>query len=516
MKKLIATLLILIAVLCLSTAGAEGGTEPEPDPAPVQEERPNVILYSVLKEKAEDGTIRVSFCCIDASGGLWNAEKTEAETNEEILRAMAERRGMEAKGSIIGRRYDGKYVDANRMKELAIMADTVASSIEMPEKTGAGIGENAVYALKYDLDDNPEPVLLGMSGDAVFENRDPGAQALYQFMLYFQCFYPPCGFAEEGLTPHGFTMITVREFFGLENVNAETAVISGAMSDCEEGFIDIQLTDEDRRKAIALLERGVVIGKHDPWMVTGGTINYFFYDENGEFVGVIETYEEDSLAVGPDGMYTLSLLPESTKDLTEEEKQLVRLKINGTEYELGRSTPRDLIRNGWYCYIETDGSFAFTDDEGIGTYYINTRGGSVDEPITTINCQFAYEIPFEYCGFDGTVDPYNTEDMDTVWYLRELEELKARYPDETFRELDDLKEIDPDDEDEGGENWGPMEFWMKTLGEEEPDLDNGTGVNVTLSDGHLLWLFSAKSPVSLSLGHKDYIRLGPESEEDEW
>ena len=61
MKKLIATLLILIAVLCLSAAGAEGGTEPEPDPAPVQEERPKVILYSVLKEKAEDGTIRAEY-----------------------------------------------------------------------------------------------------------------------------------------------------------------------------------------------------------------------------------------------------------------------------------------------------------------------------------------------------------------------------------------------------------------------------------------------------------------------
>jgi hypothetical protein len=108
------------------------------------------------------------------------------------------------------------------------------------------------------------------------------------------------------------------------------------------------------------------------------------------------------------------------------------------------------------------------------------------------------------------VDPDNMEDMDTIWYLRELEELRARYPDEKFRDLDYLKGRDPDDEDEDKIYWGPMELWMKTLGEEEPDLDNGTGVNVTMSDGHMLWIFSAKSPASLSLGHKDYIRLGPE------
>ena len=43
-------------------------------------------------------------------------------------------------------------------------------------------------------------------------------------------------------------------------------------------------------------------------------------------------------------------------------------------------------------------------------------------------------------------------------------------------------------------------------------MDNGTAVNVTLSDGHLLRMFTANSPVSLSLGHRDYIRLGPEDE----
>lgn len=495
-KYTVALILIVTAVLCFSAAAMADSQR--------------VILYSVLKEKTEDGNIHTSLCCIDAEGELWSLESADAEENEDILQLLRERRGMKSEGTITGSKYDGKYVDRERIREMAVMADTAEAAAGVPEETGADIGEYAVYAVKYDPDGNPEPVLLGISGDAVFENTDPGAQALYRFMTCFQCFRLPCGFAEEGLTPHGFTMVTAREFFHLENVNAETAVLTAAMTDCEEGYIDAQLTEEDRRKVFAILERGVIIGKENPWLVTGGTMVYFFRDENGEYLGTIETYDEDGLAVAADGMYRLALLPESTEGLSEAEQRLLHLKINGVDYQLGRSTPRDLIRNGWYCYIENDGSFAFTDDEGYGTFYARTYGGGADEPIITVNCQFAYTISFEYCGFDGVADPYNLEDMDTIWYLKELEELRARYPDEEFMTLDDLKERDPDDDDDNGPDWSGMKLWMKTLGEEEKDMDNGTGVNVTLSDGHLLWMYSANSPVSLSLGHQDYIRLGPE------
>jgi len=511
MKKILtAFAAILTLTLFLAAAGMADGSKDDtqassPELTLRPEDRPRIILYCLLKEKADSET--VSVCCIDREGTIWTAE--DVSSGEDILQMLMERRDMKS-GSLLHSLGGGKDATAERFRELAVMADVVKEAYGEPVPTGADTGEEAVWALRTDADGKPDPVLLGVCGSAVFENRDANAQALYQFMLRYQSLNPPCGFAEEGLTPHGFKMVCVREFFGLEKVDAKTAVITAAMSDCEEGFIDVRLTDEDRRKVLALLDRGVIIGKHDPWMVTGGTMNYFFNDEDGKCIGCIETYEGDSLAVGPDGMYLLSLLPESTEGLTEAERQLLRLKINGKDYELGKSTPRDLIRDGWHCYIEFDGSYAFTDNEGIGTFYIKTCGGSVDEPVTTIDCQFAYGISFEYCGFDGMVDPDNMEDMDTIWYLRELEELRARYPDEKFRDLDYLKGRDPDDEDEDKIYWGPMELWMKTLGEEEPDLDNGTGVNVTMSDGHMLWIFSAKSPASLSLGHKDYIRLGPE------
>ena len=57
---------------------------------------------------------------------------------------------------------------------------------------------------------------------------------------------------------------------------------------------------------------------------------------------------------------------------------------------------------------------------------------------------------------------------------------------------------------------------MKTLGEADDDEINGLTVNVTMSDGHTLRIFSDDSPVSLSLGDKEDIRLGPEPEEDDW
>ena len=507
MKKALIALTLVLAIICCAAVACTA----EETLAPRPENRPRIIMYAILKEKP--GSETFSVCCIDEEGDIWTARNVPAEQEGDILQMLRERRDMKA-DSLLYNVENGKDALEDRFKDLAAMADLVEKANGDAVPTGADTGEERVYALKFDEDGNPEPILLGVCGSMVFENKDRNAQALYQFMLQFQGITPPCGWAAEGLTPHGFKTVSVREFFGLENVNAETAVITAAMSDCETGFIDIRLTEEDRKKALALLERGVVIGKHDPWTVTGGTMNYFFYDESGKCTGSIETCEEDSLAVGSDGMYTLSLLPESTEGLPETEKQLLYLKINGTDYEIGKSTPRDLIRNDWICSFDFEGAFAFTDEEGKEPFYIQTERGSVDEPIRTINCRSADEISFEYCGFDGVVDPDNPEDMDTVWNQKLLENWKAEHP-ELYSDSDEGDE--PEDEEEGdGVFWGPMALWMKTLGEADDDEMNGLTVNVTMSDGHTLRIFSDDSPVSLSLGDKEDIRLGPEPEEDDW
>ena len=276
-RRFTAFFLTIALAVCVSAPCSAAG--PEDTPVPRTEDHARVIMYSIVKEKADSDTF--SICCIDRDGKLWTARNVSAEQEDEILRILQERRDMQS-DSLLYSTENGKTILEDRFKDLAVMADLVEKANGNPTPTGADIGTESVYALRDDADGNPELVLIGACGSTVFENRDRNAQALYQFMLLHQGLTPPCGYAEEGLTPHGFNLVSVREFFGLEGVNGETAEIRGAMSDCEEGFINVQLTEEDRKRALTLLERGVVIGKYDPWIDTGGTMNYFFYDENGK------------------------------------------------------------------------------------------------------------------------------------------------------------------------------------------------------------------------------------------
>ena len=488
-----------------------------PEPTPRPEDRPKVILYSVTKPNEELGFIGVS--CIDEAGNRWGVQNADLDidyTQEELLRLLAERRDMEKAGNLDSLLYgDERYIEAGVIRDLISMADTVKEDGGAPEKTGYDGDANLIYALQYDADGNPAPVLLGANGSEVYENKDPNAQTLYAFMWEHQYLYEPCGYAAEGLTPHGFEPVSVRQFFGLENVDGQTAVITAAMQDCEEGPIEVKLTEKDREKVRAILERGIIIGKQNAWVLTGGTMCYYFHDAQGGYLGCIETYKEDGLAVSNDGMYRMSLLPAGTENLPEEEKQLLRIRIAGIDLELGKSTPRDVIRTGWYCQRETDGCFSFHEEEGDGEIYLYTRENSPDEPIISISCQFAYTIPVEYCGFDGIVDPDNPKDTDTIWRMKVIEDLKKEIAENNEDEDDYNLSVDPyegDDEDERGDGlyWGSLKAWMLTLGERDEDTDIGTVVRTTLSDGHTLRLFTAESPVSLSLGETNYIQLGPD------
>lgn len=500
-----------------ATPGPTPIAAPEPTPRP--EDRAKVILFSVTKPNEEPGFIGVS--CIDEAGDRWGVQNADLDTDytqEDLLRLLAERRGMVKSGNLDSVLYaDERYIEAGVIRDLKSMADTVQEGDGAPEKTGYDGDANLIYALQYDADGNPVPVLLGANGSEVYENKDPNAQALYDFMWANQDLYEPCGYAAEGLTPRGFKPVGVRQFFSLENVNAETSVITAAMQDCEEGPIEVKLTEGDREKVRAILERGIIIGKQNAWVVTGGTMCYYFHDAQGRYLGCIETYREDGLAVNNDGMYRMSLLPADTEGLSEEEKQLLRIRIAGIDLELGKSTPRDVIRTGWYCQRETDGCFSFHEVEGDGEIYLYTREDSPDEPIISISCQFAYTIPVEYCGFDGIVDPDNQEDADTIWRMKIIEDLKREIAENNEDEDDYNLSVDPyegDDEDERGDGlyWGSLKAWMLTLGEKDEDTDIGSIVRITLSDGHTLRLFTAESPVSLSLGEKNYFRLGPDVE----
>jgi hypothetical protein len=512
-----------IAVKAAEEATPEPTPVPTPEPTPRPEDRPRIVAYSILKP--DDQNEAVNICCLDEAGDFWSGDYWDPDfltSDEEVFRILQGREAMNVKQNMTGPYYfDNKYPKTDFFKGLGVMASQIPETEATPKKTGENLGTNEIWAMQYDPDGNPKPVLLGVSGSFVFENTDPNAQELYRIMWRMERMINgfSYGYAAEGLTPHGFEPVSVREFFSLENADAETAVITGYLTDCEEGLIEAKLTEEDRKKALALLERGVVIGKENPWMVTGGTMRYVFHDPEGNYLGCIETYEYDSLAVKNDGMYRLSILPPPADSLPEEEAKLLNIRIGGVEYTMGKSTPRDLIRNGWFCRIADDGTFEFPDirEEGYGTFYVSTPGGSVDEPISSIVCQFAYDMPIEYGGFDGYVNPEDPEDMDTVWRIKRIEELKAEIEANGEDESEYNLSIDPwegcDEEEKGtGTYFTGMEDWIKTLGEEDPDSDNGTSVDVVLSDGHTLRVFSAESRVNLSMGYEGYIRLGPEED----
>ena len=500
MKRILA--IMLAAVLAgLLFAGAACADDK------AAEEQPRVILYLVFKPRTAGGNIAVF--CIDEGGTLWGTAPADLEpgfSEEDVVRLMQERRGMTKMENMIYKVYDDHHMKKEWFEELAQRADIVPAAEGTPEETGAKLGEYGIYALRNDADGNPESVLLGMCGRKLFENPDPEAQYLFMFMWrklreHSNTFHPPFDYATEGIAPYGFRMASVREFFGLENVDGETAVITAGTDDCMTGRqeADAPLEGENREKILAMLDRGVIIRKENPWIVTGGTVCYTFSDAAGEYLGEIVTYDQDKLAVAGDGMYRISLLPESTENLPEEELKLLRIKIGGIEYQLGKSTPRDLIHDGWRCVIIDDGTFRFENGDVHQSFYADTANGGLDEPICRFFLSTTVSLPVEYCGFDSCDDPENPEDPDTVWRNKAADALGP----EDFQGLF---------------SWGGLEYWLRTSGlgefwddtwEESSDYD----VEITLSDGRQLRIGGNPSfAPSIVLKEKEALKAEAEDE----
>ena len=85
----------------------------------------------------------------------------------------------------------------------------------------------------------------------------------------------------------------------------ETAVITGYGVDCEIGLIPAEMTEEEKEEIRTLALYGVVTGKKNDEMVTGGTWVYSFETPEGEYIMSVELYK--GLLVGSDGMYSYAL-----------------------------------------------------------------------------------------------------------------------------------------------------------------------------------------------------------------
>ena len=463
-----------------------------------------VFLYCVQDKSEKDGKIGVY--CIDEAGIIWRTGEADLKpdySEEDLMQLLQERRGMTRRTETLLSTAYGVHTE-EWIKELAQRAASIPAAKGTPEETGANTDETAVYALENKKDGSTESVLLGMSGRRLFENTDPDAQALYQFMWMqlfreVETFKLSYGFAAEGIAPYGFRTVSVREFFGLEKADAATVVITAVENDCEEGPTEVHVTEKDRKGVLGMLERGIISRKVNDLSVTGGTVSYLFHNAVGEYLGSIELYK--GLAVKNDGMYQISLPTQSTENLPEEEQKLLTMRIEGFDYQLGKTTPREIIRDGWKCRQTNYGHCRMENADGTKEFTVYTAGDSLDEPVRGISPSLSPHTVPEYLGFDGTMDPENPEDPDTVWWEKAREAAKANGEEE--------------DED-NNPTYGGLYYWLSTgtLGEvfQEPDYLGGEiTVYVTLSDGRQLKIDAKEwQPPHLGL----YEPSGADDEDD--
>ena len=85
--------------------------------------------------------------------------------------------------------------------------------------------------------------------------------------------------------------------------------------------------------------------------------------------------------------------------LSETDRALLTLTIDGVDCVLGVTTPSELQAAGLYCTQEADGTVSVTDSEDpYGYVYARTADGTMDSPIVSLNAFWAWEMRIEYCG----------------------------------------------------------------------------------------------------------------------
>ena len=231
--------------------------------------------------------------CVDEQGSLWALAGSAGELAwpdgwEAQLQYMTTEGRMTYAGQLTG---DGLFA----LQSLIAAAEDQGSK-STPWMNDAGTEKS--YAVRYDREGNPEAILLGMTGDDVFENTDPSAQALYQKLRVLFPFVTCYAGMEENW---GFSPVPVARFCGLDAEKLAQARVRAASIDCEEGAEDIALSYEEQREIIALALHGTVVGKENALTVTGGSTRYSFYDAEDGYLGSLELYR--GLLVMSDGMY---------------------------------------------------------------------------------------------------------------------------------------------------------------------------------------------------------------------
>jgi len=272
MKKLF--LLALTLILMLACAAAA-------------EERPRIILITVYQQMGWGDRIEVG--CVDEKGGMWTLSGSASALE---WPAGLEKQLDYLQGSQL--LTQAGTLDSEALFDLkGLIACTEAQEVKTePAANDAGTETSRAIVYQNDI---PEAICLGISGDDVYENTDPNAQALYALLRRL---FPSVTCYGDGMGPAGFQPIPVLTFLGLDAETIRGATIREYAMDCEAGPIEVEPADESARD---LVLNGIVVGKANATVLTGGTVAFDFLDDGESYLGGFEMYH--GMIATNDGMY---------------------------------------------------------------------------------------------------------------------------------------------------------------------------------------------------------------------
>ena len=255
---------------------------------------PRIILFTFYRQMGWGDRVQIG--CVDEDGGIWAGIGFDSEfkwpyKTEEQLAYLQSGKNLEKVGQI----------ESSKLFDLKGLVSSVSDFGQKSHPVANDAGTEKSYAVQYGREGTAASILLGMSGDDCFENTDPNAQALYRALRELLPFVTSYG---APMGPYGFQPVPVQTFCNVGSLDFEQVMVSAVRSDCEEGNIELAVSDAERDSLIRLVTNGIVTGKANASAVTGGTYTYVFSDKAGNYLGSIELYK--GFLVRSDGMYSIS------------------------------------------------------------------------------------------------------------------------------------------------------------------------------------------------------------------
>ena len=284
MKKIFCLFIIVMTGLLLTSAGETAA----------ESSSPRIILFTYYRQMGWGDRVQVG--SVDENGGIrliigYDSNLKWPYKPEEQLEYLKQ---------------TDKFTAVDTLKSDALFS--IKSLVYDVEDRGSksvpaalDAGTEKSYAVRYSDDGTPVFILLGVSGDNFFENTDPNAQALYLLLRKMFPEVTAYAFGFQGMGPQGFVPVPFSDFTGLDTNILLNAKVKSFLSDCEEGNIPREMTEEETSKLMTLIRSGIVIGKADCVLSTGGFTIYAFYDQADNYIGSV--YFEDGLLVMNDGRY---------------------------------------------------------------------------------------------------------------------------------------------------------------------------------------------------------------------